>query len=110
LPDTAYIVAALVVMFAVTFALRALPFAVLMPLRGSALVGFLSEQMPGGIMVILVVYTLRDVSLGGGSHGLPEALALAATVALHLWRRNAVLSIIGGAAIYVALANLVFTA
>jgi len=109
LPDTAYIMAALVVMFAVTFALRALPFAVLMPLRGSALVGFLSEQMPGGIMVILVVYTLRDVSLVG-SHGLPEALALAATVGLHLWRRNAVLSIIGGAVIYVALANLVFAA
>ena len=34
---------------------------------------------------------------------LPDILALAATVGLHLWRRNAVLSILGGTAIHVAL-------
>ena len=63
---------------------------------------------PGGIMVILAVYTLRDVSVAAAPHGLPEALALGAAVGLHLWKRNAVLSIIGGTAIYVALVNLVF--
>ena len=34
-----------------------------------------------------------------------DALALAATVGLHLWRRNAVLSILGGTAIHVILAT-----
>jgi branched-subunit amino acid transport protein AzlD len=95
-------------MFAVTFALRALPFAVLKPLRSSALVEYLSRHMPGGIMVILAVYTLRDVSLLQAPHAVPEALALVATVAVHLWKRNAVASIIGGTAIYVLLVNLVF--
>jgi branched-subunit amino acid transport protein AzlD len=108
MPDDAYLVAASVTMFAVTFALRAAPFALLRPLRDSALVAFLSRHMPAGIMVILAVYTLRDVSLTAAPHGLPEALALAATVALHLWRRNAVASIITGTAVYVALVNLVF--
>jgi branched-subunit amino acid transport protein AzlD len=108
MPDTLYLTAATMTMFAVTFALRALPFAALKPLRSSALVEYLSRHMPAGVMVILAVYTLRLVSFSEAPHGLPEAAALAATVALHLWRRNAVLSIIGGAALYVALVNLVF--
>jgi branched-subunit amino acid transport protein AzlD len=108
LPDTLYLAAASLTMFAVTFALRALPFAALRPLRDSALVGYLSRHMPAGIMIILVVYTLRDVSLGQAPHGLPEALAVVATVMLHLLKRNAVASIIGGTAVYVLLVNLVF--
>jgi branched-subunit amino acid transport protein AzlD len=108
LPDTLYLAAASLTMFAVTFALRALPFAVLRPLRDSALIGYLSRHMPAGIMIILVVYTLRDVSLGQAPHGLPEALAIAATVVLHLLKRNAVASIIGGTTVYVLLVNLVF--
>jgi branched-subunit amino acid transport protein AzlD len=110
MPGTPYLFAASLTMFAVTFGLRALPFAALRPLRGSALIAYLSRHMPAGIMVILAVYTLRGVSLGDAPHGLPEALALAATVGLHLWRRNAVLSIIGGAAAYMLLVNAVFGA
>jgi branched-subunit amino acid transport protein AzlD len=108
MPDTPYLVAASLTMFAVTFALRSLPFAALRPLRHSALIAFLSRHMPAGIMVILAVYTLHGVSLRRAPHGLPEALALAVTIALHLWRRNAVASIIGGTAVYVVLVNLVF--
>lgn len=108
MPDAAYLVAASLTMFAVTFALRALPFAALRPLRDSALVAYLSRHMPAGIMVILAVYTLRGLSLGQTPHGVPEAVALTVTVALHLWKRNAVVSIIGGTAVYVVLVNLVF--
>ena len=108
MPDAAYLVAASLTMFAVTFALRALPFAALRPLRDSALVAYLSRHMPAGIMVMLAVYTLRGLSLGEAPHGLPEAIALGATVTLHLWKRNAVASIIGGTAVYVVLVNLVF--
>jgi branched-subunit amino acid transport protein AzlD len=107
MPDAPYLVAASLTMFAVTFALRALPFAVLRPLRDSALVAYLSRHMPAGIMIILAVYTLRGLSLGETHHGLPEAIALIVTVALHLWKRNAVASIIGGTAVYVVLVNLV---
>jgi branched-subunit amino acid transport protein AzlD len=108
MPDTAYLVAASLTMFAVTFTLRALPFAALRPLRDSALVAYLSRHMPAGIMVILAVYTLRGLSLGEAPHGAPEAIALIVTVALHLWKRSAVASIIGGTAVYVVLVNLVF--
>ena len=108
MPDTPYLVAASLTMFAVTFALRALPFAILRPLRDSALVAYLGRHMPAGIMVILAVYTLRGLSLGEAPHGAPEAIALAVTVGLHLLKRNAVASIIGGTAVCVLLVNLVF--
>ena len=61
MPDTGYIIAAVALAAVITFALRALPFAVIEPLRSSRLAGELAVRMPGGLMLILVVYLLRDV-------------------------------------------------
>ena len=61
--------------------------------------------MPLGVMVILVVYGLRDLPPADPAHALPDDLALTATLSLHLWRRNLVLSTLGGAAVHVALAS-----
>lgn len=107
MPDTHYAVAAVLVAAAVTWALRALPFAVLTPLRTSSTVEFLSARMPAGVMVILVVYCLRDLPVTDGRAAAP-VLALAVTIGLHLWRRNALLSILGGTAVHVVLASTVF--
>jgi branched-subunit amino acid transport protein AzlD len=107
MPSTGYLLAALTTILVVTFALRALPFAVLEPLRASTFMTFLARYMPVGVMVVLVVYTLKDVSLTTGWHGLPEAVALLVTVAVHLWRRNALLSIVVGTGLYVLLVNTV---
>ena len=101
---TSYLLAAVAVSAAVTWGLRALPFTALARLRASAAVGHLSARMPLGVMVILLAYTLRDLPLAGPTQALPDILALAATLGLHLWRRNAVLSILGGTAVHVALA------
>ncbi|GGF91955.1 putative branched-chain amino acid transport protein [Rhodococcoides trifolii] len=108
MPDTIYIASAIAIMAATTFALRAVPFALLRPLRSSALVAYLGVYLPAGIMAILVLYSLRDVSIAAPAHGIPEVLAVAATVGVHLWKKNAVLSIIGGTVLYVALVNYVF--
>ena len=105
MPHTPYLLAAVAVSAAVTWALRALPFTVLAPLRASAAVGYLGARMPLGIMVILLAYTLRALPLADPAQALPDILAAAATVSLHLWRHNAVLSILGGTAIHVALAT-----
>ncbi|MFE7275874.1 branched-chain amino acid transporter permease [Streptomyces sp. NPDC057623] len=107
MPDTFYAVAAVLVAAAVTWALRALPFVALAPLRASAAVQFLGSRMPAGVMVILVVYCLRDLRLSE-TRALAPLTALAVTVGLHLWRRNALLSILGGTAVHVALASTVF--
>ncbi|MDT0446206.1 branched-chain amino acid transporter permease [Streptomyces johnsoniae] len=107
MPDSPYVIAAVLVTAAVTWALRALPFAALMPLRNSATVQYLSTRVPAGVMLILAVYCLRDLPLTHVRSLAPLA-ALAVTVGLHLWRRNALLSILGGTAVHVALASTVF--
>ncbi|WP_134668016.1 MULTISPECIES: branched-chain amino acid transporter permease [unclassified Amycolatopsis] len=109
MPDPAYLLAAVAVSAAVTWGLRALPFAVLAPLRASRTVQYLSTRMPAGVMVILLIYCLRDVAWTSPS-ALAPTIALAVTIALHLWRRNAVLSIVGGTAVHVLLASLLFPA
>lgn len=109
MPEPAAILASLLVAGAVTVALRAVPFTVIEPLRRSPVVRYLGVQLPAGIMVALTIYTLADVPLRTWPHALPEALALAVTVGLHLWRRRAVLSILGGTAVYVVLASWVLS-
>lgn len=101
MPDPAFVVAAILVSAAVTWALRALPFALLAPLRASALVRYLGAHMPAGVMTVLVVYTLTTLD------GPPVALivALAVTAGLHLWRRNIALSMLAGTTFYVVLVS-----
>ena len=105
MPHAPYLLAAVAVSAAVTWGLRALPFTALARLRASAAVGYLSARMPLGVMVILLAYTLRSLPVADPAQALPGILALAATVGLHLWRRNAMLSILGGTAVHVALAT-----
>ncbi|MGI5347718.1 branched-chain amino acid transporter permease [Streptomyces sp. CA-250714] len=108
MPETRYLLAAVAVSVALTWMLRALPFAALAPLRESGTVRYLSTRMPAGVMVILLVYCLRDVRPADPS-ALAPAAALATTVGLHLWRRSALLSIFAGTTVYVVLSSTLFS-
>lgn len=102
MPGTGYLLAGLGVMLVVTVLLRAAPFVALTRLRDSQVVRYLGRTMPGGVMVVLVIYTLRDTTTTLGSW-LPAAAALAVTLAVHLAFRRAAASIILGTAAYMLL-------
>lgn len=68
----------------------------------------LGRLLPPAMMGLLVVYSLRNTDLFTCSHGLPEAIAVAVTAGLHLWRRSTLLSILAGTAVYMLLVQLVF--
>lgn len=68
----------------------------------------LGRLLPPAMMGLLVVYSLRNTDLLSGSHGLPEAIAVAVTAGLHLWKRSTLLSILAGTAVYMLLVQLVF--
>lgn len=44
---------------------------------------------------MLVVYCLRNTDVISAPHGLPEFAAVAFTAAVHVWRRNMLLSAAG---------------
>lgn len=68
----------------------------------------LGRLLPPAMMGLLVVYSLRNTDILSGSHGLPEAIAVAVTAGLHLWKRSTLLSILAGTAVYMLLVQLVF--
>ncbi|MFD8009508.1 branched-chain amino acid transporter permease [Streptomyces sp. NPDC058955] len=107
MPDTPYAIAAVLVTAAVTWTLRALPFAALAPLRASGTVRYLSTRMPAGVMIILLVYCLHDLPVTEVRAAAPLT-ALAVTVGLHLWRHHALLSIVGGTAVHVLMTSTLF--
>lgn len=94
---------------AATMLTRFLPFLIF---RGSrptpAYVRYLGRALPAAIFGMLVVYCLKNVTPFAGTHGLPELIAILATAALHLWKRQMLLSIAGGTACYMLLVQLVF--
>lgn len=69
---------------------------------------YLGKVLPPAMMGLLVAYCLKDVSVSASPYGIPELIALAAVVGLHLWRRNVLLSIGGGTVVYMLLVQLVF--
>lgn len=60
--NTMYLIAILAVAGLVTVLLRAVPFALLAPIRESRLIKWLGRRMAVGIMAILSVYTMMDVA------------------------------------------------
>lgn len=92
-----------------TMLTRFLPFAVFSSNRPTpAYIRYLGRALPGAAFGLLLVYSLKDVSLPAGSHGLPEALSVLLVVALHLWKRQMLLSIAGGTICYMLLIQFVF--
>jgi len=69
---------------------------------------YLGKVLPAAVFGMLVVYCLKNVNILTGSHGLPEAIAIGVVVALHLWKRQMLLSIAGGTVCYMMLMQLVF--
>ena len=105
--DPWYVLSAVLVSAAVTWTLRAAPFAMLAPLRHSALLAYIGDRMPVGVMVILAAYTLRATDPVLLTSAGPAALALAITIGLHLWRGSMMLSIFAGTAAYVLVTSVI---
>ncbi len=92
-----------------TMLTRFLPFLIFTPGRPTPrYIQYIGKVLPPAVFGLLVVYCLKNVSLLAGSHGLPEAIAIAVVAALHLWKRQMLLSIAGGTVVYMLLVQLVF--
>ena len=94
---------------AATMLTRFLPFMVFRSDRPTPkYIQYLGKVLPGAIFGMLVVYCLRNVSPMQYSYGLPELIAIAVTIGLHLWRRQMLVSIAGGTICYMLLVQFIF--
>lgn len=93
-----------------TMATRFLPFLVFSSKKPTpGYIQYLGKALPAAIFGMLVIYCLKNVSILTGSHGLPELIAIAATIALHLWKRQMLVSIAGGTICYMVLIQTIFS-
>ena len=99
----------ILVMGLVTFATRLLP--VLIFGRGKKVpdyIMYLGKVVPYTAMGLLIVYCLKDVSIFGESHAMPEIIALAIVSGTYLWKRNTILSVVVGTIAYMIMVQLIF--
>ena len=68
---------------------------------------YLGKVLPAAMMGLLVVYCFKDVSFASLQGALPALLGTAAVVGLHLWKRNSILSIAAGTAVYMLCLRLI---
>ncbi len=90
-------------MAALTILTRAAPFLFFAKRKPPAALDYLQKYLPPSLMVILVLSAFKDIPLSDAHAALPMAASAAVTALLHLWKRNVLLSIACGTALYMVL-------
>lgn len=106
--DSIYVTGAIAVTALVTWLTRAAPFLIFRKRELPGYVKYLGEVLPPAIMVILVIYCMRGITLLRFPFGLPELISSLAVVILQATRKNVYLSIIVGTACYMVLIRTIF--
>lgn len=97
------------VMAAVTLLTRALPFILWGKKKElPPLIRYLGTVLPFAMMGLLVVYCLRNTQIFIAPYGLAELLSILLVVALHVWKRNNLISFLGGTVFYMFLIQVIF--
>ena len=106
--NTVYALLAVLVCAAVTFLLRFAPFALFAGKREMPpAVRRLAQKLPPAIIAVLVVYCLKGMPGAETARNAATLLSVAAVAALHLWKKNTLLSIAGGTALYMLLLRII---
>lgn len=88
----------------IVFLERLFPFALFSKREPPALIRYVERFIPPMAIAALLIYSLKDVDFTSGVQNfVPQLCALAVTVALHLWRKNSMISIFGGTILYMIL-------
>lgn len=107
--ETLHSAAIVAVIAAVTIALRVIPFLIFGGGRKTPkFIVDLSKALPYAIIGMLVVYCLKDVQPLAAPYSIPELLGCAVVAALHVWKRNTLLSIGVGTVAYMLMVQFLF--
>ena len=107
--NNTYIWTMIAVVALVTALLRFLPFIIFSNNQKTPkIIEKLSSILPFAIMGMLVVYCMKSISFTSVASFLPMLIAGAIVVALHVWKRSTLISIIGGTVSYMLMVQLIF--
>ena len=107
--ETLYLITFTLVAGLATFLTRLLPFVVLARFSQQPLVLHLGRYLPAGILALLVgIYLLHSGDWEPPVFGLDALLPALLVVMLHLWKGNALLSMVAGTLSYMLIQQLYF--
>ena len=92
------------VMAAVTMLLRFLPFLIFRK-KTPKYVSYLGKVLPPAVIGMLVIYCLKDIMPFTAPFGIPALVAAAVVVGLQIWKRNSLISILAGTAVYMLISQ-----
>ena len=95
------------IMSVVTILLRFLPFIVFRK-RTPPYITYLGEVLPPAMIGMLVIYCLKDITPLVQPYGLPELIAAGCVVGAQVLKRNSLISILLGTAVYMVLIRTIF--
>jgi branched-subunit amino acid transport protein AzlD len=101
--DTLQILVTIAAVALATFATRVLPFMCFGSREPPLMLLTIEKNLPPMILLLLVIYCLKDVQWIASPYGIPELFSIGIVAGLHFWKRNAMLSIFIGTLLYMAL-------
>ena len=103
------ILSAIIVMALVTYFIRLAPFVLFgKHQKTPEWVVYVGNYLPPAVMGMLIVYSIKNTDALQIDQTAPLAIAILLTGALHLWKRNNLISILMGTVVYMALIQTVF--
>ncbi len=92
----------------ITFSERALPFVVFRKGKVPGAIRYLGKVLAPAIMTTLVFYCMKGITFNTGSGFVPQIAAALVTLLVHLWKRNTMISIVGGTVTCMLFTQLIF--
>lgn len=77
-------------------------------IKESVFLDYLSKYLPVASFGLLVVYSLKDVSVLVNPFGIPELICIVLIIGLQLWKDKLLVSVFSGSFLYLILVNLIF--
>lgn len=93
-----------------TFLTRLFPFALFNGKRQvPQLIVYLGKVLPPAVIAVLVVYCVKDTQWTNYKSFIPQIVSVLVVAAIHLWKKNHLLSIGGGTLCFIILSNFIFS-
>lgn len=107
--DVLTTLSAIAIISLITWVTRALPFLIFSGKKLPATIHYLGSVLPASIIVILVVYCMRNIDFSDFPFGAAELISITLMIGLQVWKKNNFLSILTGTACYMILIRTVFS-
>lgn len=101
--NTLYLISFILTMSLATFATRAAPFILFRKQGEHPVLVFLGRYLPPAIMLLLLIYCVKDIQWFVDKGGINELVALGVVTVSHLVFRNPLISILLGTGLYMVL-------